>query len=264
MNEVELLLVSALAFCLIMAVAWQMQRITGNDGWADVFWSYGVGITGIGALFASHDIASPIRRWLVIAMLAVWSLRLGTHILLRTLKSHDDPRYANLRKGWGKAAPWRMFLFLQSQAIAGSLLVLCVYMAAGRQGEALDIFDYAGVVVIMIAIVGEAVADAQLKQFSAAPVNRGKVCDVGLWRWSRHPNYFFEWLGWVSYALIAAGGFLPHGWIALAAPIIMYVLLRHVSGVPPLEEHMMKSRGEAFRDYQRRTSIFFPLPPSSH
>lgn len=261
MGEVGPLLVSALAFCLIMAGAWQMQRTTGNDGWADVFWSYGVGITGIGTLLASDDIVSPNRRWLVVVMLAIWSLRLGTHILLRTLKSHDDPRYANLRKGWGKAAPLRMFLFLQSQAIAGSLLVGCIYIAARRQGEALDIFDYAGAIVMVVAIVGEAIADTQLKQFSSNLHNRGKVCGVGLWRWSRHPNYFFEWLGWVSYALIAAGSFLPLGWITFAAPIIMYVLLRHVSGVPPLEEHMLKSRGKAFRDYQRRTSIFFPLPP---
>lgn len=264
MDEAGLLLISGVTFCSIMAAAWHMQRITGNDGWADVFWSYGVGVTGVGAVLLSTAIASPSRRWLIAAMLGAWSLRLGTHILLRTLKSHDDPRYADLRKEWGHSAPRRMFLFLQSQALAGWALVVCVYIAASRQGEALDIFDYAGALVMVIAIVGESVADRQLRDFARNSANRGKVCDVGLWKWSRHPNYFFEWLGWVSYAVVAAGSLLPYGWLTLAAPAIMYVLLRHVSGVPPLEKHMLRSRGEAFREYQRRTSIFFPLPPSPH
>ncbi|EJN00554.1 DUF1295 domain-containing protein [Phyllobacterium sp. YR531] len=263
MGEAGLLLFSAVAFCLIMAVAWQMQRITGNDGWADVFWSYGVGVTGIGVVLMSPG-ASPSRRWLIATMLAAWSLRLGTHILLRTLKSHDDPRYADLRKEWGDHAPWRMFLFLQSQAVAGWVLVSCIYIAVSRQGEELDIFDHAGAFIMVIAIAGEAIADRQLRDFARNNANRGKVCDVGLWRWSRHPNYFFEWLGWVSYAVVAVGSLLPYGWLALAAPTIMYILLRHVSGVPPLEKHMLRSRGEAFREYQRRTSIFFPVPPSAY
>ncbi|MBN9136170.1 MAG: DUF1295 domain-containing protein, partial [Phyllobacterium sp.] len=115
----------------------------------------------------------------------------------------------------------------------------------------------------LVALAGEAIADWQLKRFSRNPANRGKICDTGFWRWSRHPNYFFEWLSWVAYVLIAADfdGDYVHGWLTLAAPVLMYVLLRHVSGVPPLEEHMLASRGQAFRDYQRRTSIFFPKPP---
>jgi steroid 5-alpha reductase family enzyme len=113
-----------------------------------------------------------------------------------------------------------------------------------------------------MAIAGAALADHQLRRFRASPANRGKVCDAGLWRWSRHPNYFFEWLGWIAYPLIAidiTGGY-PLGWVAIAGPICMYWLLRHVSGVPPLEEHMLRSRGDAYRRYQARTSAFFPLP----
>ena len=101
-----------------------------------------------------------------------------------------------------------------------------------------------------------------LQQFGADPANNGKVCDVGLWRLSRHPNYFFEWLGWLAYPMIAIdlGGAYPGGWLAILAPMLMYYLLVHVSGIPPLEEHMLKSRGEAFRDYQRRVNAFWPIP----
>lgn len=257
------MLVAALALCLIMAAAWQMQRSSGNDGWADVFWSFGVGIVGVGTVLLSADAVSPARPALVAALLTLWSLRLGGHILFRTLKNGDDPRYARLRREWGDAAPRRMFLFLQSQALAGSMLVICVFIAARRPGPDLDIADYCGALIMLVALIGEAMADWQLKRFGNDPSNRGKICNAGLWRWSRHPNYFFEWLGWLSYVPIATGpgGGYAYGWITLAAPLLMYVLLRHVSGVPPLEEHMLATRGQAFRDYRRRTSIFFPFPP---
>ena len=112
-------------------------------------------------------------------------------------------------------------------------------------------------------MLGEGAADRQLDVFKADPRNRGRVCDVGLWSWSRHPNYFFEWLGWLTYPVIAIdpAGAWPQGWLTLLGPLTMWLLLNFLSGVPPLEAHMLRSRGEAFRDYQRRTSAFFPLPP---
>jgi steroid 5-alpha reductase family enzyme len=114
----------------------------------------------------------------------------------------------------------------------------------------------------LVAIAGEAMADRQLRDFKSNPHNRGKVCDVGLWSLSRHPNYFFEWLTWVAYPVIAVdfAGHNPYGWLALAAPACMYWVLVHVSGVPPLEQHMLRSRGAAFRAYQLRTRAFFPIP----
>lgn len=262
MTSGPLLILSAVTLCGIMAAAWQMQRSTGHHGWADVFWPFGVGAVGVATVLLSNAMVSPARKYLVAGLLAAWSLRLGSHILFRTLRGHDDPRYAKLRKEWGDAANTRMFLFLQSQALAGIVLVVCVYLAAARPEAKLGRGDYVGVLVMMTALVGEAIADSQLKRFNEDPANRGKVCDIGLWRWSRHPNYFFEWLAWVSYVFIAAdsGGGYVVGWLSIAAPVLMYVLLRHISGVPPLEQHMLATRPD-FRDYQRRTSVFFPLPP---
>ncbi|MBA8879960.1 DUF1295 domain-containing protein [Phyllobacterium myrsinacearum] len=263
MTAVVILVIAAVAFCFVMACAFLVQRLTGNNGWADTFWSFGVGIIGTVSILMSNDMVSPSRKWLVVVLLALWSLRLGGHILSRTLRSSDDPRYARLRKEWGSAANARMFFFLQSQAFAGIILVISVYIAAARPDIELEFPDYLGLGIMVIALTGEAIADWQLRQFARHPANHGKICETGLWRWSRHPNYFFEWLGWVSYVLIAADfdGDYVHGWLTLAAPVLMYVLLRHVSGVPPLEDHMLASRGRAFRDYQRRTSIFFPMPP---
>jgi steroid 5-alpha reductase family enzyme len=101
-----------------------------------------------------------------------------------------------------------------------------------------------------------------MKRFRADPANRGEVMQTGLWAWSRHPNYFFQWLGWLAYPIIGIDPFQPESWLSFSAPAVMFVLLRHVSGVPPLEEQMLKSRGEKFRKYQERVSVFFPSPPT--
>jgi steroid 5-alpha reductase family enzyme len=115
--------------------------------------------------------------------------------------------------------------------------------------------------VLLAAIAGEALADGQMQRFKANPANRGKVADTGLWGWSRHPNYFFEWLGWLAYPAIALDPSRPVTWLSLVAPAVMYLLLTRVSGVPPLEEAQLRSKGDAYRAYQARVSAFFPLPP---
>ena len=139
----------------------------------------------------------------------------------------------------------------------------------GFRITALRFQDYLGALILLIGIAGEALADAQLRNFRIDPANKGRVCDVGLWRWSRHPNYFFEWFGWLAYPVIAISiedplsypFYYPWGWASLLAPVFMYWILVHVTGIPPLEQQMLRSRGERYRDYQSRTSMFFPLPP---
>ena len=128
----------------------------------------------------------------------------------------------------------------------------------GRGTVGLGWTGIAGLVLWGVGIGGESVADAQLSRFRGNPGNRGQVCQDGLWRWSRHPNYFFEWLHWFCYPLLAIGG--DWGWVALIGPAFMYWLLAHVSGVPPLEAQMLKSRGEAYAAYQQRVRAFFPFP----
>jgi steroid 5-alpha reductase family enzyme len=111
----------------------------------------------------------------------------------------------------------------------------------------------------LVAIIGETVADRQLAAFRANPDNRGRTCRSGLWAYSRHPNYFFEWLNWCAYALMALPA--PYGWAGLASPVIMLFLILKVTGVPPSEEQALASRGDDYRDYQRTTSVFIPWFP---
>ena len=121
--------------------------------------------------------------------------------------------------------------------------------------------DLAAFVLIAVSVAGAGVSDQQLARFLADPAHKGRVCDRGLWAWSRHPNYFFEWLGWCAWPVFAFNPSWSLGWLALLAPVLMYWLLVHVSGIPPLERAMLASRGDAYRAYQRQTSAFFPLPP---
>jgi steroid 5-alpha reductase family enzyme len=258
----EALAAIAAALSVLMSGAWLVQQRTGNSGWVDTIWTFALGLTGVaGALWPLAGASPNPRQWLVAALVAVWSIRLGSHIALRTAAISDDPRYAAFASEWGVDSPRRMFLFLQNQGLGSIPLVFSIFVASRFPADALRVQDYLGVVILFVGIAGEALADAQLKTFRTDPANRGRVCDIGLWRWSRHPNYFFEWFGWLAYPVIAISPDYVWGWATLLAPVFMYWILVHVTGIPPLEAQMLRSRGERYRDYQSRTSAFFPLPP---
>ena len=206
---VALLLVAMLvAASLWMALAWLVSTRTGRSGFTDVFWTYGTGIAGVVVALVPLDPGASTRprQILVAVLVAAWALRLGTHILRRTLKGGDDPRYAKMKETWGDAADRQMFWFLQIQAGTIAVLVLAVFVAARAPRPDLDGRDALGALVAVAGIVGEMASDRQLRRFAADPANRGGVCDIGLWRYSRHPNYFFEVVGWWAYPVIAIGG----------------------------------------------------------
>lgn len=258
----------AAALSILMAGAWVIQQRTGNSGWVDTIWTFSLGLVGAGsALWPIAGAAPNARQWLVAVLVAVWSIRLGSHIAFRSAGIHDDPRYAEYARQWGADAQRKMFIFLQNQALGSVPLVFSIFVAARYPSEALRLQDWLGVLILLTGIVGEATADAQLKRFRTDPANKGKVCDAGLWKLSRHPNYFFEWFGWLAYPIIAISLDdplrYPWGFAALLAPLFMYWILVHVTGIPPLEEQMQRSRGDAYRAYQARTSKFFPLPPKA-
>ena len=255
-------IIVALALSTVMFAAWQIALRTGRSGWIDAIWSFGVGAAGVVSSLVLGDGIST-RQVVVAFMVAVWSLRLGLHIAVRASHSADDPRYAQLRRDWGPAFPSRLFWFLQVQAVVAFVFASAVFLAAHRASPELDVRDYLGGLILLVAIMGEALADRQLSDFRKDPNNKGKICTSGLWRFSRHPNYFFEWLAWTSYVVVAIdmSGQYPQGWAAIAAPVLMYWLLVHVSGIPPLEAHMIRSRGERFREYQHQTNAFWPTLP---
>ena len=246
---------------LIMAAAWWVQWKSGNSGWVDTIWSFGTGATALASALVAPGEPWHWRQILVAVLVACWSLRLGLHIATRTRAISDDPRYRRLIAQWGARARWKMFWFLQTQALASVPLVAAISLAARNPDPSLRALDIGAIVLLITALLGEATADRQLRKFNRAHARLAAVCDVGLWRYSRHPNYFFEWMAWLAYPLFAIdlAGYNPYGWLALSAPILMYWLLVHVSGIPLLEEHMSQTRGEAFRDYQRITPAFFPV-----
>lgn len=248
------------AMLVVMVAAWAFGLAARNGGWTDVFWTWGTGaVLAAAAVLANGADAIGPRNLLAAGFMAVWALRLGSYLTPRVATHAEDPRYADFRRT-AKNYPLTMLWVTLPQAPASALLGLSVVLAAQTPGP-LGVRDAIAVAIFVAAVVGEGISDGQMKRFRADPANKGKVIETGLWAWSRHPNYFFQWLGWLAYPIIALDPAQPLSWLSLAAPAVMYGLLRYVSGVPPLEAAMLKSRGDTFRDYQRRVSVFFPLPP---
>jgi steroid 5-alpha reductase family enzyme len=262
-SEFLIVLVSAsVALVVGMSFAWLAWWQTKNAGWVDVIWTTTLGLTGaIGSFLMPGAVW---RHALIAVLLLIWVLRLGSHIAGRNQKRHDDPRYAKLLQDWGKNASLQMYFLMLKQALVSIPLALALLLAAGVPDQGFRFNDALGLLVVIIAILGETLADRQLRQYIATHP-AGGVCDAGLWSWSRHPNYFFQWLSWCGYAFIALDFSAAYlwGWLALAAPACMYWLLVFVSGIAPLEEHMLATRRSAFERYQQRTSAFFPWPPKA-
>lgn len=251
----------------VMLCAWMTQRLTHNVGWVDVFWTFGTGLAGAGLAIVPIGAGEiDARQWLLAGLAVVWAVRLGLYVALRVASTPEDRRYVELREDWGTTFQSKLFGFVLLQAPVALLLAVSIMLAARSPGAGLRARDLAGAAILLIAIAGEGLADEQMRRFKADPANHGHICDQGLWSWSRHPNYLFEWFGWLAYPVISwpLGAVYPWGWAAWVAPVLMYLVLDRGTGVPPLEAHMLKSRGQAFADYQARVARFFPAPPRKH
>jgi len=241
------------AMLATFAVVWAIGVKIRNYSFLDVIWGYGVAI--LAPIYAVVGPGDPERKWAFAVLGMAWSLRLGTYIFIRVLKHHprEDVRYEGLRARWPGAG---MFLvFHELQAVIVVVFSLPFLLAAWEEGP-LHVLDIIGLGLVVIALAGESLADRQMKRFKAAPANRGRVCAVGLWRYSRHPNYFFEFLIWVGFAIASLDA--SSGWLTLVCPLLMYYFLTKVTGIPLTEEYALKSKGDAYREYQRTTSAFVP------
>ncbi|HMO13315.1 MAG TPA: DUF1295 domain-containing protein [Pirellulaceae bacterium] len=256
--QILLALVSATS---AFALVWFWQYKTGKSSIVDVVWSFAVGTLGI--FFCLTSIGLPARRLLVALLAGFWSVRLGVYIINRLRTMPEDGRYLELQETWGDQHQRKMFSFYQFQAIGALLFSLPMLIASHNRAE-LGLLDLIGAAIFLLAIAGEMLADWQLHRFRMRPESKGKVCKVGLWRYSRHPNYFFEWVHWWSYLLFALSGFVhPWGWINILFPLAMYYFIRFKTGIPPTEQQAIKSRGQAYIDYQRTTNAFFPWFPKA-
>lgn len=256
MSTVALVLAGWAMAATAMAILWVVQRRRGDAGIVDVAWAAGIGAFAVAWTLLLPGV--PGRKWMVIAVAAAWSIRLAGYILHRVFTMPEDGRYRQMKAEWGASAQRRMFVFYQYQAAALVLFSLPMLLAV-LNPRPVGWLDWFGLAVGVLAIGGEALADRQLHRFRQNPANRGRVCQDGLWRYSRHPNYFFEWLHWWAYVLLATGWL--GGWLALAGPVLMWYFITRVTGIPPTEAQAIRTRGEAYRQYQQTTNAFFPWFP---
>lgn len=240
----------------LMALAFVLARRAGKIGYVDVAWA---GLMALAALLAAAlGNGTPLSRGLVALFGAGWALRLCLHLWRRVAREAEDGRYQVLRARWADS-PAAFFAFFQGQALVVALFALPFAVVATRASDPGLPWIIAATLVWLLSVGGEALADQQLARFRAEPANRGRSCRSGLWAWSRHPNYFFEWLHWFTYLLLAAGE--PRWWLTLAGPVLMLLFLYRVSGIPWTEAQSLRSRGEDYRRYQAQVSAFLPLPP---
>ncbi|MDX2185659.1 MAG: DUF1295 domain-containing protein [Opitutaceae bacterium] len=244
---------------LLFFLTWGLSTWLKNYGIVDVVWAYAFAPATI-VLSATAQGWQP-RLWLIAGLVTLWSVRLGSHLCRRVVRHHptEDPRYAALRVEWADGFHAKMVLFFQMQALSVLVLMTPLVLALRNPAQSFDTFEIIGVVVWLVAMIGETIADSQLSAHKRDPQRSCRVCECGLWRYSRHPNYFFEWLIWVSFALFATSA--PYGLLGWISPVVMLYLLLRVTGIPMAEERSLQTKGEAYQQYQQRTSAFFPLPP---
>ena len=250
-----LLLLSAGTIAGLMVLLWLLSLRLGDSSIADIAW--GPIFVVVAVLGATLGSGWPGRQLLVLAMVALWGLRLGWHIHRRNRGKDEDPRYAKWRDRHGASWWWvslfRVFLLQGAVLWVISLPIQLVMALPGR--EAFTVWDAVGELLWAGGFLMEAISDAQLRAFKQDPEKTG-ILDDGLWRWSRHPNYFGEAVLWWGIWLPALA--VPWGWATVVSPILMTLLMRYVSGVP-LAEEMMEGR-PGWDDYARRVSIFVPGP----
>ena len=264
MNPIWLLPISAIFLALLFACTWRFGNKCNNYSVVDGIWA--LSFSGMALLYAVGGTGWPLRRIMIAGLIITWSLRLGIFLCLRIMHHHpqEDPRYAVLRKRWqGLTLKRKFFAFFMAQALLVWLLMLPVFFICNNTETAFFPLEIAGVCLWIIGLLGETIADRQLKNFKRENAKQPQsLCSTGLWKYSRHPNYFFQSLLWWGLFLctLPIGG----GWIAILAPMAMLFCILRVTGIPLTEELALQKRGDAYRQYQQTTSAFIPLPPKKY
>jgi steroid 5-alpha reductase family enzyme len=256
---VEPILLVWAAASIAMLIGWVIQLRTRNAGIVDAIWA--LCMSGAAMLYASVGQGGLVPRFTVAVLGGFWGFRLCMHLLARVLTEHEDGRYRYLRQHWRDNQLY-FFLLFQAQALLAAVFSLPFYAVAWNPAMDATPWILGGVAVWAVSITGETWADMQLSQFRRDPRNRGRTCRSGLWMVSRHPNYFFEWMHWFAYVLLAVGS--PHAWLAWLGPLLMGASLCWISGIPFTEAQALRRRGDDYRDYQRTTSMLIPWFPKKH
>lgn len=246
-------LVSFAAVSFIMIAVFIWAKAIKNNGVVDIFWAFNfLVIAGIIWFLAEGN---EQRKMLVCGLAALWSLRLGIYLLIRVggHLQEEEGRYKALREEWSDTT---FFFFFQAQAFSNVMLALPFFLIAINTANEISLVEYIGAGLWLICTIGEGLSDWQLKNFKKNPNNKGKVCQDGLWNYSRHPNYFFQLMIWISVLVMALPS--PYGYLAVICPLSIGYLIFKVTGIPMTEEQSVRSRGDLYREYQRTTSAFVP------
>lgn len=256
MSLVPLLLVNLLVVLALALVAWLISLPLRDASIMDLFWGLGFVAVAWTSLIAAGG--GDSRGWLVTSLTTIWGLRLAGYLTWRKWGQPEDHRYAAFRKRYGEGF-WLISLVVVFGLQAAIMWIVSLPLPVTMMARGnLNWLDGCGVAIWLIGVTFESVGDWQLARFKANPGNRGQVCDRGLWRYTRHPNYFGDFLVWWGLFLVARAGGAP--WWVSISPILMSVLLLRVSGVALLEKSLVQ-RTPGYQDYIARTSAFFPWPP---
>lgn len=241
-----------------MFILWLLHFPMRNAAIVDFGWAAGLAL--LGGMYALLAGGLPLRALLIGGMSVIWGLRLAFHLLFDRILGHpEEGRYQQLRKDWKTNLGAKFLAFYLFQGLLDVALSIPFLLGARNTAPRISPVEWMAVALWFIAVAGETLADRQLADFKSRPENRGRTCRQGLWQYSRHPNYFFEWLIWVSFSLFALSS--PYGYFGLISPaLILYFLLR-VTGIPATEAQALRSRGDEYRQYQRTTSAFIPWFP---
>jgi steroid 5-alpha reductase family enzyme len=241
---------------VLMTCGWLWQRRYENAGIVDVLWAAGLaGSAVLCALSGAGAGAIPVRVLLGLCG-GLWGARLAVHLGRRVHGEAEDGRYRHLRTRWREQRQWFAFFQLQAALV---VLFSAPFLIAAANTTTRPVWLALAVLIWCASVGGESLADSQLARFRANPANHGRTCRGGMWRYSRHPNYFFEWLIWVAFALFAIGS--PYGYLALVSPILILFFLFRVTGIPATEAQALRTKGEDYRQYQQTTSPFVPWFP---
>jgi steroid 5-alpha reductase family enzyme len=248
---------SALGVLVVLAATFVASKIAGKHSVIDTAWGLLFCAVAIATFVASSGIGDPLRRWLLLALPVLWGLRLAVHIGRRSIGKPEDPRYEQLlakAKGNPDLYALRSIYLLQGLL---ALVIAAPILVGGFEASSVGVVAWLGVALWAVGVFFEAVGDAQMERWRADPAHKGKVIDVGLWRYTRHPNYFGDACVWWGIFLVAADAW--PGVVTVFAPVLMTLLLTKGSGARILERHMAGREG--WDEYAARTSMFFPLPP---
>lgn len=249
------MLLGGLIVAVLMLFLWCLALRIKNAGLVDLGWS--LALITLAAVYTIGSSGLLWRRAVIGLMVFLWAGRLAAYLFIR-LRSEtaEDSRYRKMRADLGARADGFFLIFFMFQALVVTMVSYPFLAVSGNSSPSVTWNEWAAILLWVPAFIGECISDAQLRAFKMDPRNRGRVCDRGLWNYSRHPNYFFECLLWVSYALFASSA--PYGAWAWLSPALMIFFILKLSGVPPSEEQSLRSRGEAYRQYQKTTSMIIP------